>query len=136
MLWKLLRVLCNLKSNEIYPIMLLQSRVLKLIALTLWGCLIFLIIYNQRINLEYLQEEKTIVLKNDQYQFSDRGNDTTAVSKYRKDRGKGHVLFLFIHKKRRLSVYSALILKNQQISFLDLNSVGRNPANRGSTQTR
>ena len=83
--------------------MLLQSRVLKLIALTLWGCLIFLIIYNQRINLEYLQEEKTIVLKNDQYQFSDRGNDTTAVSKYRKDRGKGHVLF-FVYSQEETFV--------------------------------
>ena len=70
--------------------MVFQSRVLKLTALTLWGCLIFLI---TETNLEYLQEEKTLVLRNNQYQFSERGNETSAVSKYRKDRGKGHVLF-------------------------------------------
>ena len=55
--------------------MTFQSKVFKLSALALWGCLIFLIIYNQRINLEYLQEEKTITLKKDQYQFSERGKD-------------------------------------------------------------
>ena len=117
MLWKQLRVLCNLKSNEIYPIMVFQPRVLKLTALTLWGCLIFLIIYNQRINLEYLQEEKTLVLRNNQYQFSERGNETSAVSKYRKDRGKGHVLFGYSQEETFVSSLSFYFKKPTNILF-------------------
>jgi heptose-I-phosphate ethanolaminephosphotransferase len=97
--------------------MLFQPKILKLAALVVWGCLIFLIIGNQHINLDYLQEVKKIPLENGQYQFSERGNDTETVSKHRIDRGRGQVLFGYSDKEIFLNLLTFNFQKPRQIRF-------------------
>ena len=98
--------------------MSVQPKTLKLIALILWGCLIFLIIGNQRINIDYLQKENSITLENSQYQFAERGNDSKAVSKYRIDRGEGEILFGYSQEEAFVSLLSFNFEKPRQIRFV------------------
>jgi len=98
--------------------MSIQPKILKSIALIIWGCLIFLIVGNQRINSDYLQEEKTITLENSQYQFSERGNSSKAVSRYRKDRGRGNILFGYSQEEAFVNLLSFNFQKPRQIRFV------------------
>ncbi len=98
--------------------MFIQRKIIRLIALVLWGCLIFLIIGNQRISFDYLQEEKALTLENSQYHFSERGNDTEHASKYRKDRGKGNVLFGYSQEEAFVNLLSFNFQKPKQIRFV------------------
>lgn len=97
--------------------MLLQPKLLKLAALTVWGCLIFLIISNQRINLDDLREVKQLPLENGQYQFSERGNNTETVSTYRIDLGKGLVLFGYSDKEKFLNLLTFNFQTPRHIRF-------------------
>jgi len=63
--------------------MLVKSKILKIIALIVWGLLLFLLISNQEMSLEDIRTTKYLPLKSSEYQFTQSGYAAEDLIKYR-----------------------------------------------------
>ena len=75
--------------------MIKNFKPLKTIAIVVWGILICVIIFNQRLDLNYLQKEQWLALEDTDYAFTEIGKEKENIQKYRVDRGRGTSLVGF-----------------------------------------
>lgn len=82
-----------------------------------WGIVLFVFIYEQRIDLEYIQQDRPIVFTNDAYVFSSVGENVDDTKKYRLDYGKGKVLYGFSQPESFVSQLKFNFTGSRQIRF-------------------
>lgn len=71
----------------------MKLKSLKPVAVLLWGILIFLVIFNQRIDLDYLQKERWFVTQETDFQYEETGKSKDNANKYRLVKKNGSTLF-------------------------------------------
>ena len=73
--------------------MLEKPTLFKIIALIIWGLLMFVAITNQEMTLKDLSSTKHLPLRSSEYQFSQSGYAADDLIKYRVDSEDGDLLF-------------------------------------------
>ena len=97
--------------------MLISSKVMRAFLIIAWGISLFWLVSEQRIDLKYILQEHVAVFEDDAYEFSSIGSDVDRVRIYRRDHGKGEVLYGFSAQEEFASVLSFNATTPMKIRF-------------------